>query len=149
MHTNFSPFHWRNRRQAPRSFLVLMHSGKTLTMLALRRLQRWHIKHPSRIRRRHTLHQLNSPDAVSSPSLRRGVMIWFLRNCFPQSRSQSTKLLNLVISSKISCKSTSLILFVRLGINVFASSALSQHKLAAAPRYRSARPRPMDVVEKV
>ena len=149
MHTNFSPLPSRNRRQTPRSFLVLMHSDRTLTMLALRRLQRWHIKHPSRIRRRHTLHQLNSPDAVSFPSLRRGVMISFLRDCFPQSWSQSTKLLNLVISSKISCKSTSLILFVRLGINVFASSALSQHKLAAPPGIVQRVPAPTDVVEVV
>ena len=47
------------------------------------------------------------------------------------SPSQSTKVLNLVMSSNISCRSPSVILFVRLGINVLASSALSQHKLAA------------------
>ena len=52
---------------------------------------------------------------------------------FPPPSPQSTKVLNFVISSSISCKSASLILFVRLGIRVLASSALSQHKLAAFP----------------
>jgi len=43
----------------------------------------------------------------------------------------SVKFLNFVISSNSSCKSTSLILFVKLGISVLASSALPQHKLPA------------------
>ena len=61
-----------------------------------------------------------------------GVHFFNLAN-FSFLSSQSTKVLNLVISSNISCRSTSVILFVRLGIKVLASSALSQHKLAAPP----------------
>ena len=41
----------------------------------------------------------------------------------------STKFLSFVISSNSSCKSISLILSDKLGIKVFASSELSQHKL--------------------
>lgn len=48
-------------------------------------------------------------------------------------RSHSTKFRNLVTSSNSSCRSTSLILCVKLGIRVFASSALSQHKLPRIP----------------
>lgn len=49
----------------------------------------------------------------------------------------STKFLNFVISSSSSCKSASVILFDRLGISVFASSALSQHKLPSCDRSKS------------
>lgn len=47
----------------------------------------------------------------------------------PLTALHSTKFLSFVISSNSSCNSASLILFDRLGIKVFASSALSQHRL--------------------
>ena len=73
-------------------------------------------------------------NAMSFRHLRSRFMISFLSiwSSCPVT-SQSTKVLNLVISSRISCRSTSVILCVRLGINVFASSALSQHRLAFVP----------------
>ena len=56
----------------------------------------------------------------------------------PRSFTQpSVKFLSLEISSSRSCKSTSLILFCRLGISVFASSALSQHRLPTSPQNQS------------
>ena len=46
----------------------------------------------------------------------------------------SVKFLSFEISSKSSWRSISLILFARLGISVFASSAVSQHKLPPKDR---------------
>lgn len=57
--------------------------------------------------------------------------------CNPHGVPHSTKFLNFVISSNKSCKSSSLILFAKLGINVFASSALSQHRLPSPSEYFS------------
>ena len=51
----------------------------------------------------------------------------------------STKFLSFVMSSSNSCKSTSLILFAKLGISVFASSALSQHRLPIQAKSRQPR----------
>lgn len=72
----------------------------------------------------------HAPVSFSSQLHHLGPSIFVLLSSYT---SQSTNVLNLVISSNISCKSASVILFVRLGIRVFASSAVSQHKLAAAP----------------
>lgn len=47
----------------------------------------------------------------------------------PTKSIYSVKFRSLVNSSNSSCKSPSVILFCRLGINDLASSALSQHRL--------------------
>lgn len=147
------PFSAFSPNQTPNTTLILRLAAskkkQSLTMLALCRLRK--VGHEAS---HACLTQAFCPPSSMAPISchERGSLSSHIRDLvrpswpsFP-STSQSPKVLNLVISSSISCRSTSVILFVRLGINVFASSAVSQHKLAA-PRESSAPPRFRNPVE--